>query len=45
MLVDGHHGHDGANNGDGGAPVAAVDKRSNQLVTECHRNKVELEVH
>ena len=29
MQVDGHSGHGGASNGDGGAPVTAVDKRSN----------------
>ena len=38
MLVDGHSGH-------GGAPVTAVDKRSNQPVIEHHGNKVKLEVH
>ena len=42
---DSHSGHDGASNGDDGAPVAAVDKRSNQLVIEHHRNKAELELH
>ena len=38
VLVDGHSGH-------GGAPVAAVDKRSNQPVIEHHGNKAKLEVH
>ena len=42
---DGHSGHDGASNGDGGAPVTAVDKRSNQQVIEHHGNEAELEVH
>ena len=45
MLVDGHSGHGGASNGDGGAPVTTVDKRSNQPVIEHHRNKAKLEVH
>jgi len=45
MLVDGHSGHGGASDGDGGAPVAAVDKRSNQPVIEHHGNKAKLEVH
>ena len=45
MLVDGHNGHGGASNGDGGAPVTAVDKRSNQLVIEHHKKKAKLEVH
>ena len=45
MLVDGHSGHGGASNGDDGAPVAAVDKRSNQPVIEHHGNKAKLEVH
>ena len=45
MQVDGHSGHGGASNGNDGAPVAAVDKRSNQPVTEHHRNKAKLEVH
>ena len=45
MLVDGHSGHDSASNGNGGASVAAVDKRSNQPVIEHHGNKVKLEVH
>ena len=40
MLVDGHSG-----NGGGGAPMAAVDKRSNQPVIEHHGNKAKLEVH
>ena len=44
MLVDGHNGHGGASNGDGGAPVAVVDKRSNQLVIEHHGNKAKLEL-
>ena len=43
--VDGHSDHGGASNGDGGAPVAAVDKRSNQPVIEHHGNKAKLEVH
>ena len=43
--VDGHSDHSGASNGDSGAPVAAVDKRSNQLVIEHHGNKAKLEVH
>ena len=42
MLVDGHHGHDGANNGDGSAPVAAVDKRVNQPSINHHDNMVKL---
>ena len=42
MLVDGHSGHGGASNGDDGALVAAVDKRSNQPVIEHHGNKAEL---
>ena len=45
MLVDGHSGHGGASNGDGGASVMAVDKRSNQPVIEHHGNKAKLEVH
>ena len=45
MLADGHSGHGGAINGDGGAPVTAVDKRSNQSVIEHHGNKAKLEVH
>ena len=45
MLVDDYCGHGGASNGDDGALVAAVDKRSNQPVIECHGNKAELEVH
>ena len=45
MLVDGHSGHGGVSNGDGGAPVTAVDKRSNQQVIEHHGNEAELEVH
>ena len=45
MLVNGHSGHGGASNGDGGAPVAVVDKRSNQPVIEHHGNKAKLEVH
>ena len=45
MLVDGHSGHGGVNHvGDGGAPVAAVDKRSNQPVIEHHGNKAKLPV-
>ena len=44
MLVDGHSGHGGASNGNGGAPVAVVDKRSNQLVIEHHGNKAKLEL-
>ena len=43
--VDGHRDHDAASNGDGGALVAAVDKRSNQPVIEHHGNKVKLELH
>ena len=42
MLVDSHSGHSGASNGDDGAPVAAVDQRSNQPVIEHHRNKTKL---
>ena len=42
MLVDGHHGHSGANNGDGGAPVAAVDKRLIQPSTQHHGNMAKL---
>ena len=42
---DGHSGHDGASNGDGGAPVTAVDKRINQPVIKHHGNKVKLEQH
>ena len=42
MLVDGHSGHGGASNGDDGAPVVAVDKRSNQSVIEHHGNKTKL---
>jgi len=45
MLVDVHNGHGGANNGDGGALVTAVDKRSNQPVIEHHGNKAKLEVY
>ena len=45
MLVNGHSGHGGASNGDSGAPVTAVDKRSNQPVIEHHGNKAKLEVH
>ena len=45
MLIDGHSGHDGVSNGDGGASVTAVDKRSNQPVIEHHGNKAKLEVH
>ena len=41
---DGHSDH-GASNGDGGAPMAAVDKRSNLPVIEHHGNKAKLEVH
>ena len=44
MLVDGHSGHGGASNGDGGALVTTVDKRSNRLVIEHHGNKAKLEV-
>ena len=43
--VDVHSGHGGANFGDGGAQAIVMDKMSNQLVIEHHRNKVELEVH
>ena len=43
--VDGHSGHGGASNGGGGAPVTAVDKRSNQPVIEHHGNKAKLEVY
>ena len=42
MLVDGHHGHGGANNGDGGAPMAAVDKRVKQTSTHHHGNMAKL---
>ena len=42
---DGHSGHGGASNGDGGASVTAVDKRSNQPVIENHGNKAKLELH
>ena len=45
MLADSHSGHGGAIYGDGGTPVTAVDKRSNQLVIEHHGNKAKLEVH
>ena len=45
MLVDGHSGHGGASNGDGGASVTAVDKRSNQPAIEHHGNKAKLEIH
>ena len=45
MLVDDYCGHGGASNGDDGALVAAVDKRSNQPVIEHHGNKAELELH
>ena len=44
MLADGHSGHGGASNGDDGAPVAAVDKRSNQPVIEHHGIKAKLTV-
>ena len=40
-----HSGHGGASNGDDGAPVTVVDKRSNQPVIEHHGNKAKLEVH
>ena len=43
--VDGRSDHGGAIDGDGDFPVTVVDKRSNQLVTEHHGNKVKLEVH
>jgi len=39
MLVDGHHGHGGANNDDGGAPV---DKRVKQPSTQHHDNMAKL---
>ena len=42
---DSHNGHGGASNGDDGAPVAGVDKRSNKLVIKHHGNKAELELH
>ena len=42
MLVDGHHGHGRSNNGDGGAPVAAVDKRVKQPSTHHHGNMAKL---
>ena len=45
MLVDEHSGHGGASNGDDGAPMATVDKRSKQLVIEHHGNKAKLELH
>ena len=45
MLVDGHSDHGGASDGDSDFPVTAVDKRSNQLVIEHHKNKVKLQVH
>ena len=45
MLVDGHSGHGGASNGDDGAPVAAVNKRSNKPVIKHNKNKAELELH
>ena len=45
MLVDGHSDHGGASNGDSDFLVTVVDKRSNQLVTEQHKNKAKLEVH
>ena len=44
MQVDGHSGDGGASNGDGGAPVAVVDKRSNQPVIEHHGNKAKLKL-
>ena len=40
--VDGHSNHGGAIDGDDDFPVTVVDKRSNQPVTECHRNKAKL---
>ena len=42
LVVD-HSGHGGEADVDGGVPVAAVDKRSNQKVTERHGNKEKLE--
>ena len=40
---DVHSGHGGASNGDGGVPVAVVDKTINQLVIEHHGIKAKLE--
>ena len=40
-----HSGHGGAINGDDGASVTVVDKRSNQPIIKHHGNKAELEVH
>ena len=45
MLVDGHSDHGGARDGDDDFPMTVVDKRSNQPVTEHHKNKAKLEVH
>ena len=38
-----HSGHDGASNGDGGVPVAMVDKMIKQQGVKHHGNKVKLE--
>ena len=40
--VDGRSDHGGAIGGDGDFLVTVVDKRSNQPVTEHHRNKAKL---
>ena len=39
-----HSGHGGASNGDGGVPVAVVDKTIKQLVIEHHGIKAKLEL-
>ena len=40
--VDDHSYHGGASNDDGDAPVAAVDKRVKQLITQHHGNMAKL---
>ena len=42
VRVNVHSGHGGANNDDGDAPVAVVDKRVNQPSTKHHGNMVKL---
>ena len=42
VRVDVHSGHGGANNDDGDAPVATVDKRVNQPSTKHHGNMAKL---